>query len=202
MRDSPSSLSAVASLTALTGEEENMRALGLMSMAVVVLLVASSRVASSDVAPPTLSGKMKQQQYLVGTWTCTTKIPAMGKAQAQTILAKNIYWIEPGNVIGSYYSSKPYSSSGFMGWNDSKKLWWSSSADVYGMVGSSTGPDSGTNVQVMTWTNWSGGKESMGRDTMTKTSDTSYADHFGMLQGGKVTFQGTSICTKTSNKTM
>ncbi len=180
-----------------------MRALGPMSTAVIVLLVASSRVASSEVPPLTLSGKMKQQQYLVGTWTCTTKIPAMGKTQAQTILAKVIYWVSPGNVIGNHYSSKPYSSSGFVGWNDSKKLWWGTSADaVYGVVGSSTGPDSGTNVQVMTWTNGSGGKESIGRDTMTKTSDTSYADHFESLQGGKVTLQGTSVCTKTSNKTI
>lgn len=179
-----------------------MRALGLISVAVVVLVV-SSVVASSGAAPaPALSGKMTQMQYLVGTWTCTTKIPAMGKMHAQTISAKNIYWVEPGNVIGSYYSSKPYSSSGFMGWNNSKKIWWSNGADVYGMVGSSTGSDSGTNVQVMTGPNWSGGKASTGRDTMTKTSDTSYTDRFELLQGGRVTFQGTSACAKTSNKTM
>jgi hypothetical protein len=178
-----------------------MRAIGLSI--VVVVLAASSVVASSAAAPaPALSGKMTQMQYLVGTWACTTKIPAMGKMHAQTISAKDIYWIETVNVIGSYYSSKPYSSSGFIGWNNSKKIWWSDGADVYGTVGSSTGPDSGTNVQVMTGPSWSGGKVSTGRDTMTKTSDTSYTDHFELLQGGKVIFQGTSACTKTSNKTM
>jgi len=170
---------------------------------VIVVLIASSRIASSDVpSAAALSGKMAELKYLVGTWSCTTKIPAMGKTKAQNISAKNIYWIEPGNVIGSYYSSKPYSSSGYMGWNDSKKIWWGNGADVYGMVGSSTGKDSGTNVQVMTGTNWSEGKSYTARDTMTKTSDTSYTDHFETLQGEKLMFQGTSVCTKTSNTSM
>ena len=169
----------------------------------LVVLALSARAASSDVASvPELSGKMAQLSYLIGTWSCTTEIPATGKTKVQTISAKSIYWIEPENVIGNYYRSKPYSSSSFFGWMDSKKLWWSSGADAYGAAFSGTGKDSGTNVQVMTGTNWYQGQAATSRDTMTKNSDTGYIDHFEILQAGKVTFQGTSTCRKTSNKTM
>jgi hypothetical protein len=103
-------------------------------------------------------------------------------------------------VIGSYYSSQPYAASGFTGWIESKKLWWSDGADMYSSVELESGKDSGTNVQVMTGTNWYYGKASTARDTITKTSDSNFSDTFQLLQGGKVTFQGTLPCTKTSSK--
>jgi hypothetical protein len=89
-----------------------------------------------------------------------------------------------------------------MGWIESKKMWWSNGADIYGSVTSETGQDSGTNIQELSGTTWNDGKPSTFRDTMTKTSDSSYSDTFQVLQDGKVTFQGTSVCAKTSNKPM
>jgi hypothetical protein len=139
---------------------------------------------------------MTQLSYLVGTWECTTKVPAMGKLPAQTISAKARYWIEPGNVIATYYRSTPYTSSGFMGWTDAKKLWWSDGADMYGAVDIETGKDSGTNVQTMTGTDWYQGKSATSHDTITKNSDTSYTDLFEQIVSGKVVFQGSSACTK------
>jgi hypothetical protein len=177
-----------------------MRIIGLIAVAGIIVLATNSR-ASSDAAP-VLTGKMSRLNYLVGAWSCTTKVPAIGKMHAMSIPAKITYWIEPENVIGNYYSSRPYSSSGFLGWIDSKKLWWANSADMAGGVNSETGKDSGTNVQVMTGTNWYQGKATALRDMMTKTSDASYSDTSQLLQSGKVTFQVTAICTKTSNKTM
>ena len=178
-----------------------MRIIAVLSATAVAVLALSPGAASSE-AMPKLSGKMSELQYLVGTWTCTTKIPANGKMRAQTISAKRFYWVEPENVIGTYYNSKPFSSSGFMGWSDTKKLWWSNGSDVYGAADILTGKDSGTNIQVLTGTNWYQGQTSSSRDTITKTSDTRYSDFFEILQGGKVTFQGTSVCAKTSNKVM
>ena len=171
-------------------------------VAAATLILAVRPPATSSGATPTLSGKMTHLNYLVGTWTCTTKVAPIGKMQAQTISAKSVYWIEQGNVIANYYSSKPYSSSGFTGWNASKKLWWSDGSDIYGGVDFETGKDSGTNVQVMSGTNWFQGAVATSRDTMTKTSDTSYSDVFQATQNGKVTSQGSSACTKASNKTM
>jgi hypothetical protein len=176
-----------------------MRSIALVATVLVVVIAATKTSSNADTSPA-LTGKMMQLQFLVGTWSCTTKIPAMAKTKAQTISAQNAYWIEPTNVIGSYYRSEPYSASSYMGWQDSKQVWWSSGADVYGSAFSSTGKDSGTNVQVMTGTNWSQGHASQSRDTITKLSDTSYTDHFELLQGGNVTFQATSTCTKVSNK--
>lgn len=176
-----------------------MRIAALVLVAGIVLVPVSR--ASSDAAPM-LSGKMTQLKYLVGTWSCTTKVAAMGKTPAQIISAKSIYWVEPGNVIGDYYSSKPFSSSGFIGWSNSKKLWWSNGADEYGSVDFETGKDSDTSVQVLTGTNWYQGVASQSRDTITKTSDSNYSDTFQLVQSGKVTFNGTSVCTKKSNKTM
>ena len=176
-----------------------MRSLAIVSSAFILMIAASARAASSDTAPA-LSGKMAALKYLIGTWSCTTKVPAYGKTPAQTVQAKSIYWIEPGNVVGSYYSSKPYSSSGFYGWMESKKLWWNNNADVYGGTGILTGKDSASNVQVTTGTSWFQGKGAASRDTMTKNSDTSYSDVFVELAGDKVTFQVSTACTKTSGK--
>jgi hypothetical protein len=178
-----------------------MRIVTIIAAAAILILAVSPRAASSGAAP-TLSGKMTQLKYLVGTWTCTTKVAPMGNMKAQTIPGKSVYWVEQGNVIATYYSSKPYSSSGFLGWMDSKKLWWSDGSDMYGSVDFETGKDSGTNVQVTTGTNWSQGDVSTARDTMTKIVDTRYSDSFQLTQNGKVLFQGTSACTKTSDKTM
>ena|SRR5579863_4319054 len=173
-----------------------MRFFGLISVAVIAIVATSSR-AWPD-ASPSLTGKMSQLNYLVGSWTCTTKIPAFGKAPAQTITATVTHWIEPSNVIGSHYSSRPYSSAGFTGWMASKKLWWSDGGDEGGATTFETGADSGTNVQVMTGTLWYQGQTSTVRDTMTKISDSSYSDFFQGRQGGKVIFEGKVVCTKSS----
>jgi hypothetical protein len=178
-----------------------MRIATIVAAAAILILAVSPRAASSGAAL-TLSGKMTQLKYLVGTWTCTTKVAPIGKMKAQSIPGKSVYWIEQGNVIANYYSSKPYSASGFLGWMDSKKLWWSDGSDIYGSVDFETGKNSDTNVQVMTGTNWSQGDVSTVRDTMTKTGDTSYSDSVQLTQNGKVIFQISSVCTKTSNKTM
>lgn len=178
-----------------------MRSIALVAALLLAGITALSTASSANTSPA-LTGKMMQLQFLVGTWSCTTKVPAMGKTKAQTISAKSSYWIEPQNVIGNYYSSKPYSSSSYMGWQDSKQLWWSTGADVYGSTFSSTGKDSGSNVQVLTGTNWYQGRASQSRDTTTKVSETSYTDSFELLQAGKVTFQVNSSCTKVSDKPM
>jgi hypothetical protein len=177
-----------------------MRIFGLISIAIVAVIAMGSR-AWSD-APPSLTGKMSQLNYLVGSWACTAKIPAMGKTPARNIPATDTYWIEPSNVLGSHYSSKPYSSAGFIGWIASKKLWWSDGGDEGGATTFETGADSGTNVQVMTGTLWFQGQTSTVRNTMTKISDSSYSSIFQGLQGGKVIFEGKVVCTKSSDRSM
>ena len=173
------------------------------TIAAVGAFIVGSSVASSDVAQaPVLTGKMADQKYLIGTWSCTTKLAATSNMPSQTIAARVVYWTEPQNVIASYYNSKSYSASSYMGWMTAKKLWWSNGADMFGGIDFQTGKDSGTNVREMTGTSWYQGKASTTRDTVTKISDTTYQDAFEAIQGDKVTFQGTATCAKTSAKTM
>jgi hypothetical protein len=180
-----------------------MRAFAIKMIAAAVSCATCASIASADMTNNhTLTGKMAEMNYLVGTWSCTTKVAHIGKTPASTVAAKNVYWIEPQNVVGSHYTSGPYSASGYTGWLASKKLWWSDDADVYNAVSSETGKDSGTNVQVMTGTAWTNGGAYVGRDTITKISNTSYTDLFELAQGGKVVFRGISSCTKTSSSSM
>lgn len=180
-----------------------MRSILLIGFAALAVFGASSSVASSDMVPASaLTGKMMQVQYLIGTWSCTTKVSAAGKMAAHTETGKNIFWIEPGNTIGNYYSSKGYSASGYIGWMTSKNLWWSSSADRIGGIGLETGKDTSTKVQLMTGTEWFQGQPSPSRDTITKNSDTSFRDVFEMKTNGSWSGVADSSCAKTSNKTM
>jgi hypothetical protein len=166
-----------------------------------VALVVTAAIASRALADPSpsLTGKVRQLDYLVGSWACTTRIPAQGKTPAQTVSARYIYWIEAGDVIGGRYVSTPYSYTGYMGWEASTKSWWLDDSDIYGSNWFESGADSGTNVQTMTGTLWYGGKTSTMRDAMTKFSDLHYSEHFQNLQNGRLVFEGTSVCSKISN---
>ena len=179
-----------------------MRALLIIAVVSLAICGASSGVASPDAAPPVLSGKMTQLQYLIGTWSCTTKVPPQGKTAGLTLTAKSVHWIEPGNAVGNHFSSKDYSANGYMGWVPEKKLWWTDFADRYVGTGSETGEDSGTNVQVLTGSYWFQGQATPSRDTLTKNSDTSTDDVFELKTNGRWEVQAASSCSKTSDKTM
>lgn len=172
-----------------------------VSFAVLVVFGASSSIASSNTAASsTLTGKMTNLRYLIGTWSCATKVSAFGKMPAHTETGKTLYWIEPGNTIGNYYGAKGYSSSGYLGWMASKKLWWSNSADRFGGVAAETGKNSITNAQLLTGTLWSQGQSSPIRDTMTKNADTSFRDVVEVKTNGTWSVVADSACTKISNK--
>ncbi|MDQ6766239.1 MAG: hypothetical protein M3Z41_00275 [Candidatus Eremiobacteraeota bacterium] len=178
-----------------------MRTILHVSFAVLIVFGASSSIASSNTAKSsTLTGKMTSARYLIGTWSCATKVAAFGKTAAHTETAKSLYWIESGNTVGSYYGAKGYSSSGYQGWMASKNLWWSSWSDRFGGIGAGTGKDSGTNAQLLTGTRWFQGQPSPVRDTMTKNTDTSFRDLVEVKTNGTWSWVADSACTKISNK--
>jgi hypothetical protein len=152
-------------------------------------------VSQSSAAAPALTGQMKKLQYLVGTWSCTTQLPAMGKEPAGSHKGSISFEIEPGNTVGYDVSSPEYSAAGFLGYQDAKKLWWSSGADNFSGVTF----ESGTSGTVITGMTFFAGKHMASRDTITKTSDTKYEDLFQIEKAGKWTLGADSVCTKTSN---
>src|ERR1700736_3280318 len=169
------------------------KAISIVCLAAV--LGALVTVDRSSAAAPTLSGKMTKLQYLVGTWSCQTKLPAMGKQPAGTHPGNISFEIEPDNTVGYDVSSPEYSAAGFIGYQAAKNLWWSSGADNFGGVTF----ESGTSGDVLTGMTFFAGKHMTSRDTITKTSDTKYEDLFQIQQSGKWTLGADSVCTKTSN---
>jgi hypothetical protein len=169
------------------------KAISIVCLAAV--LGALLAVDRSSAATPALSGNMTKLQYLLGTWACQTKLPAMGKEPAGTHAGTISFEIEPGNTVGYDVSAPEYSAAGYLGYQEAKKLWWSSGADNFGGVTF----ESSTNGNVLTGMTFWGGKHISSRDTITKSSNTKYEDLYQVQQGGKWTLGADSICTKTSN---
>lgn len=143
---------------------------------------------------------MTKLQYLVGTWSCQTKLPAMDNMAAQTVGGNISFEVEPTNAIGYDLSAKGYSSAGFMGYMAQKGLWYSAGADVFGGTTLETSSGATGNVIVMSGNSTSRGESMPSRDTMTKMSDTKYRDLYEVQKDGKWSMGADSMCTKTSNK--
>jgi hypothetical protein len=163
--------------------------------------VAAFASTGSAASKPALSGSMTKMQYLIGTWSCTTKVAASPSMAASTHQGTIMFSVEPSNTVGYYLRSDMYSSGGYIGWMDSKKMWWSSSADNFGGVTNESGPDTGATSTMIGTTVFQG--QSMGsRDTITKISATKYRDLYETQKGAVWSMGADSSCTKTSDKSM
>jgi hypothetical protein len=169
----------------------------ILIVCLVGVLAAASAINQSSAAAPALSGKMTQLQYLVGTWTCQTKLPAMGNEPAGTHQGSISFEVEPSNTVSYDVSAPEYSAAGFIGYQQAKKLWWNSGADNFGGVTFESGTSESGDV--MTGMTFWGGKHVASRDTITKTSNTKYEDLYQVQKNGKWTLGADSNCTKTSN---
>ena len=165
----------------------------------VAVLASAAAINQSNAAGPALTGKMTQLQYLIGSWTCQTKLPAMGKEPARTEKGTISFEIEPGNTVGYDVSGSKFSAAGYLGYQQATKLWWSSSADTLGEVTFESGASGYGNVNVMTGMTFYAGKHTSSRDTITKTSETKYEDLYEVEESGKWTLGSDSVCAKTSN---
>ncbi len=151
---------------------------------------------------PALTGPITKLQYLIGTWSCATKVAASPTMAASTHQGTIMFSVEPSNTVGYYLRSDMYSSGGYIGWMDSKKMWWSSSADNFGGVTNESGPDNAGAGSTMTGTTIYQGQSMSSRDTITKISNTKYRDLYETQKGGAWSMGADSSCTKTSDKSM
>jgi hypothetical protein len=164
-----------------------------------VMGVVFASVPSSSAAAPQLTGKMQGVQYLVGTWSCTTKVAATGNMPAASHKGTASFEIEPGNTLSLDISSDRYSAAGFIGYVESKKLWWNTSSDNLGGVSFESGSSSADSVSVSTgWWTYEG-HQMPSRDTMTKTGTTKYEDRTELQRGGTWQTLADAVCTKVSD---
>jgi hypothetical protein len=166
-------------------------------------VAAYATIALSAPKPaPALTGPITKLQYLIGTWSCTTNVAASPTMAASTHQGTMMFSVEPSNTVGFYLQSDIYSTGGYIGWVDAKKMWWSSSADNFGGVVSEAGPDSAGAGSTLTGTTLYQGQTIGSRDTITKISDTKYHDLYEIQNGGAWSMGAESTCTKTSDKSM
>lgn len=167
-------------------------------------VVAFGAITSAANAKPSfkLSGPMTQWSYLVGTWNCVTKVPAQGNMKAASMKATIQFSAQPQNSLGYYVGSTSYAGGGFIGWMDSKKLWWSTFADNFGGSGLETSASTDVSKVVFNGTTLAGGKPAPERETYFKISDTKYRDLYEEQHDGKWAWQADVTCAKTSNNSM
>jgi hypothetical protein len=178
------------------------RAIAIAAVSMFAIVAFASVGSSAPPPAPTLSPPVTKLQYLIGTWTCSTKIPAHGSMPAATHNGTIMFSVEPSNTVGYYLRSDQYSTGGYIGWMTDKKMWYSSSADNFGGTTNEAGPDKAGSGSVMTGTSTYQGQTMGSRDTITKISDTKYHDLYEIQKGATWSMGADSSCTKISNKGM
>jgi len=167
-------------------------------MLCLALSAAVCSVTASGAAAPQLTGEMQDVQYLVGTWSCTTKVAAMGNMPKSSHKGTASFEVEPGNTLSVDISADKYSATGFIGYSESKKLWWNSSTDNLGGVSFESGPSTAGAVSVSTgWWTYEG-HQTPSRNTITKTSATKYDDLTELQRAGKWQMLAHAVCMKVS----
>ena len=135
----------------------------LLVASIAALVILAGIETARAVAESTLTGSMAPFSYLVGSWNCTTKLPAMMGQPARTEQATVTFEAVPGNAVHDHVTSADYAGDDYFGYNDKMKMYWSSSTDNSGAHGSATSADGKTYT----------GTSVMGPATMNVTS--SYA---------------------------
>ncbi len=111
----------------------------LVPAAAILLALGQARAADNA-----LTGEMTVFNYLVGSWSCATKLPAMGARSAHTEQTTVTFDAVPGNVLHDHVASAEYAGDDYFGYNAKMKLYWSASADNVGAHGSATSSDGKT----------------------------------------------------------
>jgi hypothetical protein len=127
---------------------------------IATLVFAVTVGTTRAVADSTLTGQMAPFSYLIGSWNCSTKLPAMMGQPARTEQATVTFEAVPGNAVHDHVASADYAGDDYFGYSDKMKMYWSASTDNSGAHGSATSPDGKTYT----------GTSMMGPATMNVTS--------------------------------
>jgi hypothetical protein len=107
----------------------------------VAALVGAGQARAADNA---LTAEMAPFNYLIGSWNCSTSLPAMNGQPARTEPATVTFEAVPGNVFHDHVASADYAGDDYFGYNAKMKTYWSASADNAGAHGFATSADGKT----------------------------------------------------------
>jgi hypothetical protein len=129
-----------------------------------VLAVLTAQVTPAGAASGTLTGKMANSNWLVGSsWSCKTKDVMDGKP-ARTSHATVTFDAAPGNVLHDRVSSPKFSLDEYSGFDAKSNAYWDVQADNTGSHTYATSPDGNTFTGML----WDGDSSSKTTFTYTK----------------------------------
>ena len=148
-----------------------MRAFFISIAAVVTVLTA--QVTPAEAASGTLTGKMANDNWLLGTsWSCTTKNVTAGKP-ARSGHATVTFDVAPGNVLHDRVSSTNFLLDEYSGFNSPSKAYWDVQADSTGSHTYATSADGNTYAGQF----WDGNSSSKTTFTYAKASSNELTVH-------------------------
>lgn len=96
-------------------------------------LLAFVALAPAHAADGSLTGKMAPFNYLIGgTWTCSTKMSAMGGRPASSGHSTVTFDVVPSNAFHDHVASPEYADDDYYGYDAKSATFWNSSADNFG----------------------------------------------------------------------
>lgn len=169
------------------------RSLTLFLLCLVAVVTGFVRAASADQSMMSSStGIPKDHAFLLGTWNCSVKLPAMMGHPASVDHGVMTISVSPMMSLHSHVAAKDYMSDSYEGYDMKTKTHWLTTADTTGQVSSETSTDGKT----FNGTTWSGGSASSIRDVQTKISDTQIRDVTSLKVNGAWSTLADATCTK------
>lgn len=136
--------------------------------------------------------------FLIGTWTCESKMEAMQGYPAHTETDTMTFQrVMNGAWMSQTYTGKGYSAQAYWRWDKAMNMLVSVSVDSFGGYGTSTSKGMmGGNTMTMTGSMTYAGHSSASSDLLTHMSDTKMR-HVGKVQmNGKWMQTDDTMCTK------
>lgn len=167
---------------------------------VAALLTIRSLAIADTMSSSSMKNKGSSMDWLIGTWTCVSKVSAMPKVPAHTETDMMTFQrVMNGMWMSQTYTGKGFSFQSYWRWDKPTKMLISVSVDSFGGYGteSSKGMHGGNSMTMSGMMNYNG-QSSAVLDLITKMSDTKLR-HVGKYQMNGKWIQGDdTVCTKNS----
>jgi hypothetical protein len=128
---------------------------------------------------------------VLGTWNCTSQVPAFGSKPAYTDRTTLTFEAAPGNVVRDHVAGSDFVGDDYFGYSDQSHSYWNASADSSGMHGSATSNDGMTHIGTSQM-----GSASLDSTTTFKMTDASHFTlHSAMASHGHA-FAIDTLCSR------
>jgi len=164
----------------------------------VVPTVSSAQPAPSYTPVPSAKADFSSMNFLMGTWTCTQMLRGSKRPDTSTTtMGMDGMWMVTQDTAPPFdkYRNYTITSTSYMGYDPSTKMWIQTGVDSGGGYFTSTSP--GWQGNTITWAT-KGLDGSSGTDIITKSSDTSTTDASSGTDAQGKTTSTTIACTKSA----